>query len=120
MSLGVKTYARLFIALSEGPVTAQDLSHSSGIYVKTVREFLRELHKHKIIHISQWDTRLNRRIKLPMFKLGDGPDAPKPKKLSSSVVMRRWRERQKIKENFNPFYAMCRHNVAVPNEADRV
>jgi hypothetical protein len=120
MSLGVKTYARLFVALSEGPVTAQDLSHSSGIYVKTVREFLRELHKHKLIHISQWDYRNNRRIKLPMFKLGDGPDAPKPKKLPSALVMRRYRERQKIKEQFDPFYAMCRHSVAVPNEADRV
>jgi transcription initiation factor IIE alpha subunit len=120
MSLGVKTYARLFIALSEGPVTAQDLSHSSGIYVKTVREFLRELHKHKVIHISQWDTTHNRRIKLPMFKLGEGTDAPKPKKLPSALVMRRWRERQKIKEKFDPFYAMCRHNVAVPQEADHM
>ena len=120
MSLGVKTYARLFIALSEGPVTAQDLSHSSGIYVKTVREFLRELHKHKVIHISQWDTTHNRRIKLPMFKLGEDTDAPKPKKLPSSLVMQRWRERQKTKEKFDPFYAMCRHSVAVPNEADRV
>jgi hypothetical protein len=55
-----------------------------------------------------------------MFKLGDGPDAPKPKKLPSALVMRRYRERQKIKEQFDPFYAMCRHSVAVPNEADRM
>jgi hypothetical protein len=119
MSLGVKTYAKLFIALSEGPVTAQDLSHSSGIYVKTIRLFLKELHKHKLIHISQWDTKLNRRIKLPMYKLGEGIDKPKPKRLPSAETTKRYRQRQKLRAQFDPFYALCRP-VAVPREADHV
>jgi hypothetical protein len=53
-----------------------------------------------------------------MYKLGAGIDRPKPARLPAIEVTRRYRERQKLKEKFDPFFAICRPNVAVSREAD--
>lgn len=108
MSLKIQNYVSLLEHLMQEPVSAQDLSDLTGLHIETTREFLKEMYKRKLIHIAQWDTRLNRRIKLPMYKLGDGSDAIKPKKIPSALATKRWRERQKLKEQFDPFYAICR------------
>lgn len=118
MSLKIKNYVSLLEHLNEGAVSAQDLAALTGLHLETTREFLKEMHKRKLVHIAQWDTRLNRRIKLPMYKLGAGIDRPKPAKLPAIEVTRRYRERQKLKEKFDPFFAICRPNVAVSREAD--
>ena len=119
MSLKIQNYVALLAHLNEGAVSAQDLTDLTGLHIETTREFLKEMHKRKLVHIAQWDVRLNRRIKLPMYKLGEGIDRPKPARLPSIEVTRRYRERQKLKEKFDPFYALCRP-VAVSREADRV
>jgi hypothetical protein len=120
VSLKIQNYVALLAHLTEGAVSAQDLADLTGLHLETTRDFLKEMHKRKLVHIAQWDTKLNRRIKLPMYKLGEGIDKPKPPRLSSAETTKRYRQRQKIKEKFDPFYALCRHNLAVPQEADHV
>jgi len=121
MSLKIQNYVAMLAHLTEGAVSAQDLSDLTGLHIETTREFLKEMHKRKLVHIAQWDVRLNRRIKLPMYKLGEGIDRPKPARLPAIEVTRRYREKQKLKEQFDPFYAMCRPNpVAVSRETHSV
>lgn len=108
MSLKIKNYVSLLEHLMQDTVSAQDLSALTGLHLDTTRDFLKEMHRRKLVHIAQWDTRLNRRIKLPMYKMGEGVDLPKPKRQPAAIVTRRWRAKQKLKEQFDPFYAMCR------------
>ena len=108
MSLKIQNYVSLLEHLMQDTVSAQDLSALTGLHLDTTRDFLKEMHRRKLVHIAQWDTRLNRRIKLPMYRLGEGVDQPRPKRQPSTVVTRRWRAKQKLKEQFDPFYAMCR------------
>jgi hypothetical protein len=119
VSLKIQTYVDLLAHLTEGAVSAQDLSDLTGLHVETTRVFVKEMHKRGLVHIAQWDTRLNRRIKLPMYKLGEGGDKPRPKPIPSAEVAKRYKERQKLKAQFDPFYALCRP-VAISREADRV
>lgn len=121
MSLKIQNYVSLIEHLMQEAVTAQDLTALTGLHLDTTRDFLKEMHKRKLVHIAQWDTRFNRRIKLPMYKLGEGVDTPRPKRLTPAEVTRRYRKRQKIKEQYNPFFAMCRPNpVAFPEDTDSV
>ena len=119
MSLKIQNYVSLLAHLTEGAVSAQDLSDLTGLHVETTRAFVKEMHKRGLVHIAQWDTRLNRRIKLPMYKLGEGIDKPRPKPIPSAEVAKRYKERQKLKAKFDPFYALCRP-VAVSRETDRL
>lgn len=119
MSLKIQNYVAMLAHLAEGAVSAQDLTDLTGLHIETTREFLKEMHKRKLVHIAQWDPRRNQRIKLPMYKLGEGIDRPRPPKLSPAEIAKRYRERQKTKEQYNPFFAICRP-VAVSREADRV
>ena len=119
VSLKIQTYVDLLAHLTEGAVSAQDLSDLTGLHVETTRAFVKEMHKRGLVHIAQWDTRLNRRIKLPMYKLGEGIDKPRPKPIPSAEVAKRYKERQKLKAQFDPFYAMCKP-VAVPRKTDRL
>ena len=121
MSLKIQNYVALLAHLNEGAVSAQDLTDLTGLHIETTREFLKEMHKRKLVHIAQWDVRLNRRIKLPMYKLGEGIDRPKPARLPAIEVTRRYRARQKLKEKFDPFFAICRPNpVAVSGKANHM
>lgn len=119
MSLKIQNYVAMLAHLTEGAVSAQDLAALTGLHIETTREFLKEMHKRKLVHIAQWDYKLNRRIKLPMYKLGDSGDKPKPPKLSSADITKRYKARQKIKDEFDPFYAICRP-VAISGEAHSV
>ena len=119
VSLKIQNYVSLLAHLTEGAVSAQDLAALTGLHLETTREFLKEMHKRGLVYIAQWDTRLNRRIKLPMYKLGEGIDKPRPKPIPSAEVAKRYKERQKLKAKFDPFFAICRP-VAVSREADRV
>jgi DNA-binding IclR family transcriptional regulator len=119
VSLKIQNYVAMLAHLAEGAVSAQDLAALTGLHIETTREFLKEMHKRKLVYIAQWDPRRNQRIKLPMYKLGEGIDRPRPPKLSPAEVTRRYKERQKLKAQFDPFYAICRP-VAVSREAHSV
>ena len=112
----LELYAEMLMHLIEGGVTAQEIAHLSGSNPQSVRKFLKELKKHRLVYISGWQVLKNNRIKLPQYKLGDRTDAEKPKPLPKELIRQRYLERQKLKAQFNPFFAICRPvGVAVPN-----
>jgi hypothetical protein len=103
--------------LIEGGSTAQEIAHLSNSNVQAVQKFLKELKKHKLVYISGWQTTYNNRVKLPQYKMGDKTDAEKPKPLPKELISKRYRERKKIRDSFDPFFAICRP-VAVPNRVN--
>ena len=107
--MDVKTMIIIIEQLAHGGITAQELSQVANIHVQSSRRILKELHEKKMIYICSWHCIKNHRIKLPMFKLGSRYDAPRPARLPKEVISQRYREKQKIKESFNPFYAICRN-----------
>jgi hypothetical protein len=94
--------------LTEGGVTAQEIAHLSSSNPQSVRKFLKELKKHRLVYISGWQVLKNNRIKLPQYKLGDRTDATKPGPLPKALIAQRYRQRQLAKSVFDPFYAICR------------
>ena len=113
----LELYTEMLKHLLEGGVTAQEIAHLSNSTPQSVQKFLKELKRQKLIYISGWQMKNNNRIRLPQYKLGDGVDKPKPKRLPASVASKRWRDRQKVKKHFDPFFAICRP-MAVPGAAD--
>ena len=97
--------------LMEGGVTAQEIAHLSNSTPQSVQKFLKELKKKKLIYISGWQTTYNNRVKLPQFKMGDKTDAEKPKPLPKGLISKRYRDRKKIRDSFDPFFAICRPNL---------
>lgn len=102
-------YTEMLTHLLEGGVTAQEIAHLSQCSVQSVQKFLKELKKKKLIYISGWYLSHNQRIKLPQFKMGNRADSEKPKPLPKALIRQRYRARKKIKDSFNPFYAICRN-----------
>jgi hypothetical protein len=72
------------------------------------RSIIRRMHQRKMLYIADWEVVLNGRIKLPMYRFGQGRDLPRPPREPNTLVKRRWREKQKARSAFDPFFAMCR------------
>jgi predicted transcriptional regulator len=113
----LELYTEMLKHLLEGGVTAQEIAHLSNSTPQSVQKFLKELKRQKLIYISGWQMKNNNRIRLPQYKLGDGVDKPKPERLPASVASKQWRDRQKVKKRFDPFFAICRP-VAVSDSAN--
>lgn len=98
----------LIVLVQREPMTAKELARQTGISTDTCRAVLKKMHQRKMAHIADWDVVLNGRIKLPMYKFGQGKDLPRPPREQNTLVKRRWREKQKARSAFDPFFAMCR------------
>lgn len=98
----------LIVLVQREPMTAQELARQTGISTDTCRAVLKKMHQRKMAHIADWDVVLNGRIKLPMYRFGQGRDLPRPPREPNYIAKRRWRETQKARSAFDPFFAMCR------------
>ena len=110
----LELYTEMLKHLREGGITAQEIAHLSECSVQAVQRFLKELKQHKLVYISGWQLKNNNRIRLPQYKMGDKTDGEKPKPLPKELISKRYRERKKIRDSFDPFFAICRP-VAVPD-----
>ncbi len=98
----------MIVLVQREPMTAQELARQTGISTDTCRAVLKKMHQRKMAHIADWDVVLNGRIKLPMYRFGQGRDLPRPPREPNTLVKRRWREKEKARQAFDPFFAMCR------------
>lgn len=69
------TTAILIAALTEGTRTFQELAEHTGLHYNTVRDYCHALHKHKVIHITEWQQDAKGRDALRIYLLGPGTDA---------------------------------------------
>jgi hypothetical protein len=98
----------LIVLVQREPMTAKELARQTGLSVEFCRSILRRMHQRKMLYIADWEVVLNGRIKLPMYRFGQGRDLPRPPREPNILVKRRWREKQKARQAFDPFFAMCR------------
>lgn len=85
--------AKTLHLLQQGPVSAYSLSGHTDVTVQTAYNWLRELHRHKTVHISMWMKDILGRERIPVFSLGKGDDVPR-KTIPREEVLRRYKERQ--------------------------
>lgn len=93
-------YAQLIAALSEGPYNRRELADRTGLHELTVGHYVGELMrvKPKQVYIHHWDDAgTSRGHKTPSFKLGNLPDAKKPKPLTHNEIHRRYAAAKKLR-----------------------
>jgi hypothetical protein len=98
----------LIVLVQREPMTAKELARQTGLSVEFCRSIIRRMHQRKMLYIADWEVVLNGRIKLPMYRFGQGRDLPRPPREPNTLVKRRWREKQKARSVYDPFFAMCR------------
>lgn len=100
---GIETiaFAHAIRALTSEPVSAKQLAEETGWAHSTVGRFLRHCRRIKLVHIADW-TRgpHNCGMWAPMYSLGDGADAPKPKPIPRREIERRYQQarRQRLRD----------------------
>lgn len=102
------------------PFTVQQLQKRSGLYIQTVRAIVKEMQGRRLIYVAGWERRNEGRIKLPIYKLGDGDDQSKPGRISAAEATRRYKQKVRFQAQFGgygTFYDICRP-VAVSREVD--
>lgn len=87
------TYGRLFRMLLDDPCTAHDLSHETGLHIVTAQSLMRTLKKHKVVHVSAWETDRLGRDTTPVYKLGEGRDKPR-RRMTQSERQQRYRNKK--------------------------
>lgn len=103
-----ESFLDVLAMLQREAVTAQEIARQTGMSIETVRGLLKKLHQRKMVYINDWEIILNGRIKLPMYRFGAGRDVPRPQRQPNYLVQRRFRAMQKTRQEFDPFFAMCR------------
>ncbi len=98
----------MIVLVQREPMTAKELARQTGLSVEFCRSIIRRMHQRKMLYIADWEVVLNGRIKLPMYRFGQGRDLPRPPREPNTLVKRRWREKEKARQAFDPFFAMCR------------
>ena len=95
-----ETYARLFKELLDVPMTSQDAVEATGLHLCTAQSLMRCLRKHKVVHISAWETDSKGRDVTPVYALGGGRDKPR-RKLTAAQRQARCRAKKKSLEQTN-------------------
>lgn len=88
-------YALAIKELLETPCTAHDIAEVTGVHTVTAQNLMRAFLRHKIVHISAWDTDSRGRDVTPVYSLGPGRDAKRRKK-SAAERQRQSREKKKM------------------------
>lgn len=85
--------------MANGPVTAKMLAVICNITEHAARYNLRVMHESGLTYINSWHRYSDRGSAVPRYALKPGTDAPKPKPMSGSERMKRYRRE-------NPEYSM--------------
>lgn len=102
VKLNAMVNSRLMRCLLEGGYSYQDLSEESGLSITSIRVYVKYLRREGICYRCGWgETEVFRGRKPELWKLGEGKDAPYPK-ASNSIRSKRWRQRQKLWEQYRP------------------
>lgn len=107
-----ETYALLFKELLNAPSSTYELSEVTGLHLVTVQSLMRTLKKHKVVHISAWDTDKLGRDCTPIYAFGKGKNAAR-RKMSASDRTARYRAK---KDKALPVNLVVKHASTVKGE----
>lgn len=92
--INASSNARLIKSLINNDMTYREMADHIGLHYLTVARYMRELHKHKVIHICEWrkDARgcANERV----WSFGEARDAKKPAPIPANQRKRVLRARK--------------------------
>lgn len=91
-------FARMLTMMRDDPCTVSDIVEETGLHPTTVREYCRELHKHRIISVASWIILPLSKTRVPVYQLGDQRDAKKPPPLPASVRQMNCRRRKQARD----------------------
>jgi predicted ArsR family transcriptional regulator len=96
--MGPLLYADVIRLLIDGPITQQDIIDETGLHKFTIRDYLKALHKRKLIHIAVWSMTGPRRHRVAHWMWGRGTDARRPPRIPSSTRAAHYRQRKAARE----------------------
>lgn len=88
-----ETYGLLFKRLMTDPATAHELADVTGLHIITVQSLMRTLKRHKVVHITDWETDRLDRDTTPVFRMGGGRDKAR-RRMTRAEIAKRYRERK--------------------------
>lgn len=116
---GMIAFAEMVQAMLREPCTPHDMREQSGLAMGTIYRVIRVMRDedNRALRITDWDCLQARKLPLPAYQIGVGPDARRPQPLTTKQVNRRYRERCKEREVFQPLAAALAANNSIFNLA---
>jgi transcription initiation factor IIE alpha subunit len=91
-----RVYRVIELVMNKEPFTSEDLANDLGIGKKVAQLHLKNLWMLDLMYIADWERQGTHHI--PIYRWGNKPDVEQPKPEDRSVTDRRYRERQKLKQ----------------------
>lgn len=102
--LGPLCMAKIISALLDGPCTALELCHVSGLARATVYAYMRAMRKEQAAHISGWEHDRMGRDAHMIYSLGRGKDKPRKARTNNENVQA-YKARKRANLLTNAFHA---------------
>ena len=100
VKVNAKSFALMIASISLRSRTLQSIADETGLHKATVGNYIRELHKVGLCHISGWEKDRLGRDCIPIFTWGFGADK-KRHKYSSAQRQARCRAKKKLEEQLD-------------------
>lgn len=88
-------FSKLMYLLQRGTFSRLELAERTGLHPLTVGDYTRELHKHGVIYIREWDQDSLGRWSIARYTLGMANDTVKPSALTAAQIRRKYVARKK-------------------------
>ena len=92
------TQAQLIKYMLDGTYTCIELAEHTGLHYVTVLQYTRELHRAGAAHINSWEKDARGRDSIKVYKIGEGKDAKRAKRLTGAERQGRVREKKRAQE----------------------
>lgn len=76
--MGAISYAKMVKLMIEGQYTCPQLAEMTGLGMKCIYHYTRELHREGAAHICDWGQDTKGRSFVKVYKIGWGIDVPRP------------------------------------------
>jgi len=103
VKVNAMSYAILIRALMHGDLSMVDLAEETGLHYVTVREYCKELHKARAVHIARFEPDNRGRHTIKIYKLGVARDATAPR---MSAAERQARRRSVVRALSHPAFSL--------------
>ena len=90
--------SKMMAHLFEGGAGLYELADHSGLCLHTVRAYIRQMRKERVVYICGWDEDSAGRATIPTYCIGRQPDAKRLAPQSRAEAARKWRARRKQRD----------------------
>lgn len=96
IKVNAMSYAKLVRELHDGPFSFAELAENTGLHYHTVRDYVNQLHKERLVYVADWEKdRLGRDCK-PLWSFGIDRKDKRRAKLTAKERQQRHRAKKKI------------------------